>query len=156
MNLPRLLLPALPLVLASCAGLRLPGGLSVEPEPTVVYALGDREGFRSPLLEGGLRPACPALEFSPGAFALTGAHQKILSGLASAWTETKPRYLIAGYSQPGLPEDYARSLSERRAQAARQHLIEAGVEAASLQTVGYGHDSAPSAPNTDVVVIYRQ
>ena len=34
-----------------------------------------------------------------------------------------------------------------------QHLIESGVEAASLQTVGYGFDSSPAS---GVVVIYQQ
>jgi outer membrane protein OmpA-like peptidoglycan-associated protein len=65
----------------------------------------------------------------------------------------KHRYLIAGYSQPELPEDYARSLSERRAQAVRQTLIECGVDASHLQTVGFGHDNAPTA---NIVVIYQQ
>ncbi|MCA1963469.1 MAG: OmpA family protein [Prosthecobacter sp.] len=151
-----LLLSTLPAVMVGCSWLPLPHALSPQPEPTVVYALGTREGFRSPLQEGNLRPACPALEFSGTTFRLSGAHRRTLEALAASWQEKKPRYLIAGYCQTGLPEDYARSLSERRAQAVRQHLIEHGVEAANLQTVGFGHDSTPSAPTSSVVVIYRQ
>jgi len=153
---PRLVLSCLcalsALHLSSCGTLT---GLVAEPESDIVYALGSREGFSSPL-QSALKPACPALEFAGVRFTLTGAHEKVLTSLAAAWPETKPRYLIVGYAPPGLPEDYARTLSERRAQAVRQRLIESGVEAANLQTVGYGHDSAPSSPNTSVVVIYRQ
>lgn len=152
----RLLAVALtPVLLACCQALPEVPGLSKSDEPTVVYALGGREGFSSPL-EAALKPACPALEFPGTFFRLGGGHQKILNGLAAEWQKGRPRYLIAGYSPPGLPEDYARSLSERRAQAVRQFLIEAGVEAASLQTVGFGFDSSPSSPTSAVVVIYRQ
>lgn len=146
----------LPLLLAGCSQLPRLSGLSTEADPNVVFALGSREGFQSPLL-APLKPACPALEFRGESFALTGAHKKTLAGLLRTFQqEPGARCLVAGYSQPGLPEDYARSLSERRAQAVRQHLIESGIEATSLQTVGYGFDSAPSAPTSGVVVIYRQ
>lgn len=150
--LPLALMPA---VLACCQALPGVPGLSKSDEPSVVYALGGREGFSSPL-EVALKPACPALEFSGTVFSLGGGHQKILKSLADEWQNGRPRYLLAGYTPPGLPEDYARSLSERRAQAVRQFLIEAGVEAASLQTVGFGFDSSPSSPTSGVVVIYRQ
>ncbi len=126
-----------------------------QEDADVVFALGPRDGFTSPL-NGALKPVCPALEFTGTRYALTGAHQKTLLGVAEAWKEGKPRYLIAGYAPPELPEDFARSLSERRAQAVRQHLIENGIEAAQLQTVGFGHDSPPSSPTSSVVVIYRQ
>lgn len=126
-----------------------------EPEADIVFALGSREGFTSPMATG-LKPACPALEFRGTSFALTGAHQKSLKALAADWKDKKPRYLIAGYTPPELQEGYARSLSERRAQAVRQSLIESGVEAASLQTVGFGSDSSPSGPSTSVVVVYKQ
>jgi outer membrane protein OmpA-like peptidoglycan-associated protein len=145
-------LAAITLVLPACQSLP---SAAKESDASVVFALGSREGFSSPLLEG-LKPACPALNFTEEDFALTGAHQKILSGLAADWSVDKPRYLIAGYAPPGLPEDFARSLSERRAQAVRQFLIESGIEAAKLQTVGFGFDSSPNSPTSSVVVIYRQ
>jgi type IV pilus biogenesis protein CpaD/CtpE len=143
------------LLLSSIPSCSLLSGLSTEQEPSVVFALGTRDGFRSPL-QSALKPACPALDFAGEGFALTGGHRKTLAALASKWSEAKPRYLIAGYVPPGLPEDFARSLTERRAQAVRQQLIESGVEAASLQTVGFGFDSSPSAPTSSVVVIYQQ
>ena len=138
--------------LSSCS--QLPG-LHSEPGAEVVYALGSRDGFTSPLA-GALKPACSALEFTGISFVLTGVHRRHLAPLAADPAIKKDRYLIAGYAPPGLPEDFARALSERRAQAARQYLIERGVEAARLQTVGFGFDSAPNAPGANVVVVYRQ
>lgn len=126
-----------------------------EEETEVVFALGSREGFTSPLT-AALKPACPAIEFSANSFSLNGSHKKRLHTLAAEWSKTKPRYLVAGYAPPELSAGYARALSERRAQAVRQFLIENGVEAASLQTVGFGHDAVPSGPGNGVVVIYRQ
>lgn len=139
-------------LLPSCS--QLPG-LSKEPTAEVVYALGPREGFTSPLLRA-LKPACAALEFNGSSYLITGVHRRQLTPLAADASKATDRYLIAGYAAPGLPEDFARSLSERRAQAARQYLIERGVAAASLQTVGFGFDSAPNAPGANVVVVYRQ
>lgn len=122
----------------------------------VVYALGSRDAFTSPL-QKALAPAGPSLAFDATRFDLSGAHQKILLDLAAEWKSGKPRYLIAGYAAASLAEDYARSLTDRRAQAARQFLIEHGVEAANLQAVGFGNDVAPPGqPAANVVVIYRQ
>jgi len=143
------------LLLSACADIPGLPKLTGEQAPTVVYALGSRDGFQSPLL-GALKPACPALEFSGDGYVLTGGHKKLLSILVAEWKKEKPKYLISGYTPPGLPEDFARSLSERRAQAVRQYLIENGIEAARLQTVGFGFDSFPSSPTSSVVVIYRQ
>jgi len=130
-------------------------GFHAEPVPEVVYALGSRDGFTSPL-SVALKPACSALEFTGVSFDLTGVHRRQLAPLATDPVTAKDRYLIAGYAPPGLPEDFARALSERRAQAARQYLIESGVEAVQLQTVGFGFDSAPNAPGANVVVVYHQ
>lgn len=140
------------LVFSSCS--ILPMTNSPE-EAAVVYALGTREGFSSPLNQT-LRPACAALEFRTDSYLLTGGHHKVLSGLIADWEKRKTKFLVAGYAQPGLPEDYARVLSERRAQAVRQYLIENSVEASHLQTVGFGFDSSPNSPNSNLVVIYLQ
>lgn len=121
----------------------------------VVYALGSREGFTSPLGRE-LSPACPALAFPGDDFKTSGRHKLGLVKFSEA-AKAAPheKYLIAGYTAPGLPEDHARALSERRAQAVRQILIEMGIEAARMQTVGLGNDFAPSGPSSDVVVIYH-
>jgi len=96
--------------------------------------------------------------FDDGGFLLTSSHQDALDGMAKETLEKnkKARLLVAGYTPPNLPADHARSLSERRALAVRQHLIGLGFEAANIQTVGLGNDFSPSGPSSDVVVIYQQ
>ncbi len=141
--------------LASCSSISMTSFLGSSSE-AVVYALGPRDGFTSPL-NGSLKPACPALVFDNAEFHLTSAHQQAVHTLAQEMSANKKaRLLIAGYTPPNLPQDHARSISERRALAVRQRLIELGLEAASLQTVGFGNDFSPSGPSSDVVVIYRQ
>lgn len=144
------------LLLASCSSIPMPSFLHNPASEAVVYALGPREGFASPLNDS-LKPACPALVFENANFQLTSAHQQALKSLVQEMGRNKKtRLLVAGYTAPNLPADHARSLSERRSLAVRQRLIELGLEAASLQTVGFGNDFSPSGPSSDVVVIYRQ
>jgi outer membrane protein OmpA-like peptidoglycan-associated protein len=139
------------LLTAACDTLPLPGGEETE----IVYALGSREAFTSPL-QAALKPVDAALEFDGHTFALNGAQMRRLDVLAESWRGAKPRYLVAGYTPPNLPADFARAISERRAQAVRQHLIEKGVEAANVQTVGFGPDAGAAGSNSHVVVIYEQ
>lgn len=143
--------------LTSCAAATRKAGKEAaqKDETGVVYALGSREGFSSPL-QKSLQTACPPLEFAGNHFDLSKANQATIKNLAESWKAAKPRYLIAGYAQSGLPEDYARSLSDRRAHGVRQALIEAGVEAANLQAVGFGHDIAPAGATANGVMVYRQ
>ncbi len=151
----KLLLTALSclLLLPACGHL---GGLLPEADTGgVVYALGPREGFTSPLA-AALKPACPPLEFPADGHALTGAHEKILRDfLAELGGDLEKRHIIVGHTPVELPGGYARSLSERRAQAARQFLIENGMPAASLQTLGLGHDS-PAGATGHRVILYAQ
>lgn len=146
---------ALSLAFTQCAMVDLPPLVTGDKDQSVVYALGSREGFKAPIATQGLRPACPALEFAGERFVVAGAHDRALREVALTWKQRHQRYVIAGYASPALPNDYARALSERRAQAVRQRLIEYGIEAADMQTVGYGSDFAPSSPSTGVVVIYQ-
>lgn len=122
----------------------------------VVYALGPRDGFTSPL-STTLKPACQALVFANDGFKLTETHEQAIRRVAQETApDKKARLLITGYAPPNLPQDHARALSDRRALAVRQRLIEHGIEAANLQSVGYGNDFSPSGPSSGVVVIYRQ
>lgn len=146
-----LALAILPFLATSCASLRSRSG----EDQAVVYALGERGAIPSPLTTE-LRPACPALRFRAGSYTTSDSHQRSLERLAAEWEGSKDRrFLIVGYTPPGLPPDFARALSERRAHAIRQSLIEMGVESASLQTAGYGNDFPLSGPTGDVVLIYQ-
>ena len=123
-------------------------------QTAVVYALGERDGFASPIASD-LTPVCPALTFTGASHSTLGRHHLRLNQVAEVAKKEKHRLLIAGYTSPSLPQDYARALSERRAQDVRQRLIEMGVDAGSLHTLGLGNDFSPSGPSSDVVVIYH-
>lgn len=145
----------LSLILASCSSGRF-ALLSNAASEAVVYALGPRDGYASPL-NGSLKTACPALTFGDDDFELSTAHEQAIHAVyASIKDDKKARLLIAGYAPPELPADHARSLSERRAQAVRQRLVELGADPASIQTVGYGNDFSFTGPSSGVVVIYRE
>jgi hypothetical protein len=153
----RLAFHLLPCVLlASCSSALVPDFFRSPASEAVVYALGPRETYSSPL-NGSLKTACPALRFDDEGFKINEAHERAIRTVAKEMEQDKKAtMLIVGYAPPQLPQDHARSLSERRALAVRQRLIELGVEAANLQTVGYGNDFSPSGPSSGVVVIYRQ
>lgn len=135
------------------AGCETPRWMPQRDGDAVVYALGPRGDVPSPLAQP-LKPACPALEFAGGAFAVSAGHEKLLQELATKFGEDKKRLVIAAYAKSGLPPEYARVLTERRAHAVRQRLIELGMEPASIQTAGFGNDLPLSGPTSDVVVVF--
>ena len=122
----------------------------------VVYALGGLEGYTSPLSRA-LKPAWPALEFAADSHRLSKEHETALSNFLTGLgtnIETQ-RHLIVGHTPVDLPSGYARALSERRAQAVRHYLIENGMPAGNLQSLGLGHDSAAGSTGHRVI-IYQQ
>ncbi len=136
--------------LCSCASAPWPAN----PKDQVVYALGPRAEFVSPL-GTQMKPACPALEFAKGSLTSGPQHDRVLRELAKERADGKePRFVIAAYCRPNLPPEYARVLSEKRAHSVRQRLIEFGVDPSAIQTAGFGNDFAINGPANDVVVIY--
>ncbi|MBE7498656.1 MAG: hypothetical protein HS117_27265 [Verrucomicrobiaceae bacterium] len=154
-RIPRLLSGLAVALLGGCAQLpSLPFGGT--DDAAVVYALGGRQGFTSPL-NASLKPVVPALQFNDSRITLNSQQERVLLGLASDWEKDRQiRYLVAAYAPPGIPEDHARSLSERRALGVRQRLIELGVEGTSVHAIGFGNDFATTSPTSHVVNIYRQ
>ncbi len=138
------------LALASCSL------LPANKDASVIYALGKRDEYTSPLLSS-LKTACPALDFERESITLDAQHDPALKQLVSDWEkDPKSRFIIVAYCPPGIPEDHARSLTDRRALGVRQHLIELGLDGNNMQTLGLGNDFAPTSPATHVVVIYKQ
>ena len=54
---------------------------------------------------------------------------------------------ISGYADDDYTEEYNQTLSENRAEAVFDYLVDLGVSASSLSTIGYG-ESMPAVPNT--------
>jgi outer membrane protein OmpA-like peptidoglycan-associated protein len=133
------------------------GQKQVKEGEAVVYALGSREGFSSPLLLSGRTPALPGLIFPAERFELTSSHRQQLKLLSDKMRKrSAQRLVITSYVPTQLPEDHARALAERRAVAVREFLIQSGLEAARIQTLSFGADHSPNAPNSDVVLLYLE
>lgn len=77
-------------------------------------------------------------------------------GRQAAWLEKYPAVdvLIAGNADERGTETYNLALGERRADAARDFLVAAGVSAARIKTTSYGKDCPVAARNDDVA--YQQ
>lgn len=121
-------------------------------DATVIYALAPQEALPSPL-DQRLTPVGLAIRFARDRYELTPAQKQALQPLAAQWQSAKTTLMILGFAMRGLPTDYARSLSQRRAEAVRQTLIDEGLDAAQLHSAGYGHDQ-PSLGSLDEVKLF--
>lgn len=117
----------------------------------VIYALSSQT-VQSPLVSE-LEPACDSLSFSRDRFLLSKHQRGALVKHIEGWNEAKQHLIIAGFAQRGFPAGYARSLAQRRAEAVRQLLIEEGMDAAVLHSVGYGNDQ-PALSSRDEVRVF--
>ena len=135
-----------PLLLCQCSLLPGAGGESV------IYALAPQEALPSPL-EQPLTSAAPPVVFARDRYDLSSRQQEALKPLAAQWQQDSTPLLILGFAKRGLPTDYARSLSQRRAEAVREALINEGLDAALLHSAGYGHDQ-PKLSSGDEVRIF--
>lgn len=119
--------------------------------PKVIYALSP-QSIPSPL-DKELPEACPPIIFSRDHFLLNKRQRAALKTYASERKDAKQHLLIVGFAQRGFPASYARSLAQRRAESVRQVLIEEGIDAAVLHSIGFGHDQ-PALGSEDEVRVF--
>jgi peptidoglycan-associated lipoprotein len=79
--------------------------------------------------------------FAFDSYALDASARATLDAQA-AWLRGRPgvRVLLAGHADERGTRDYNLALGSRRAQAARDHLVSRGVEAARIETTSYGKE----------------
>jgi outer membrane protein OmpA-like peptidoglycan-associated protein len=120
--------------------------------PTIIHALADQSDLPSPLSP----VQSPALEitFPRDRFFVTNSQRTKLQKQAEQWRTSKAQIIIAGFTSAGSPPDHARSVSQRRAEAIRTILVEAGLESANLHAAGYGSD-IPGHSGKDTVKLYQ-
>jgi outer membrane protein OmpA-like peptidoglycan-associated protein len=122
------------LAFSSCAIIQ-----SISQRTEVIHALSDQAQLGTPL-SGNVSTLGSDVSFPRNRYSLTNAQQSRLLKAAPAWKAASRPIIIAGFaSSGGLPE-YSRILSQRRAEEVRAVLISAGIEAATLHTIGYGND----------------
>jgi outer membrane protein OmpA-like peptidoglycan-associated protein len=79
---------------------------------------------------------------------LTPGAMNNLSTLVTFLKEHPDRHVtIEGYTDSAGSEAYNLELSQRRAEAVRNFLLQSGIEASRLTATGYG-EASPIAPNT--------
>lgn len=87
------------------------------------------------------------VEFENNSSILTAAAKQILDEVAATLRNAPQVHAeVAGHTDSVGPDDYNLWLSERRAKAVRQYLVDAGVDAGRLTAKGYG-ETRPLAHN---------
>jgi outer membrane protein OmpA-like peptidoglycan-associated protein len=81
------------------------------------------------------------VQFRPNSAELTPRAKKQVKADA-AWLKARPgaRVVVEGHSDPAGPNDYNMELSERRAAAVRDALVEGGVDASAIEVTAFGED----------------
>lgn len=80
----------------------------------------------------------PAVHFGFDSIEVVPADHAILDQVAAHMGSASQTLIIAGFTDERGTAEYNRGLGERRAQAVRQYLIDAGAKADKIQTVSFG------------------
>lgn len=91
------------------------------------------------------------LHFNTDDSALRGDHSVLLDQVAQFLRERCPgrAVLIEGYTDAPGSAVYNQELSEKRAQAVKNYLVEKGVPAEQLTAIGYGEQQPIASSNTE-------
>ena len=93
-------------------------------------------------------------QFSPVYFAfdsyqVSPTESPKIQKVVSAVKDSGKKLIVAGFTDERGTQEYNRGLGERRAQAVRQSLIDAGVAADNIQTVSFGSEMPANPASTD-------
>lgn len=84
----------------------------------------------------------PVIRFAGDGWEIPSAERAKIKSVAKWFMGHPERVLISAGAQVSPPE-YARQISDQRAQSVRGELIDAGVPASKILTVAYGEDAPP-------------
>ncbi len=135
------LLFIVPFVLGGCGAFRSPlqddtdDAMEMQPHPRRA----ETPSLFGPGSERIMAGKFPVIRFDGGAEISSSENAKLKS--VARWLTGNPeRVLIAAGAHAASPE-YARQLSDQRAQNVRKALVSAGVPASKIQTVSFGEDA---------------
>ena len=144
MNTPRLL----PLALAALVALtftgcltgkkKTGGGTGSDSDSVNGTPLPERQEGVSFLGSNVDRSKVHPVYFGFDSFAIDGGERGKIDEVAGFMKSASNTLIIAGFTDERGTPDYNRGLGERRAQAVREALIRAGVDAGKIQTVSFG------------------
>lgn len=89
----------------------------------------------------------PPVYFAYDSYEVSGEEQSKVQEVATALKESPGNVIVAGFTDDRGTDEYNRGLGERRAQAVRQALIDAGVPSGKIQTVSFGKEM-PADPGS--------
>jgi peptidoglycan-associated lipoprotein len=87
--------------------------------------------------------------FSFDSYAVEPGESVKLQQVATALRDSSSRMIVAGFTDERGTQEYNRGLGERRAQAVRQALIDAGVASDRIQTVSFGSEMPADPASTE-------
>lgn len=127
-------------------GIRIPGADTVTAPTTPVMPADPRSPVQAATTAPPDRPAVSLMvTFATGSATLTPQAEAVLASLARAFAAPElagSRFRIEGHTDTVGSERLNQTLSERRADAVRDHLVRRyGIAAPRLETVGFGETS---------------
>lgn len=101
-----------------------------------------------------LSPSVTKGQFSPiyfgfDSYSVDAAESSKIQQVATAMRDSSNRLIVAGFTDERGTQEYNRGLGERRAQAVRQALIDAGIQADRIQTVSFGSEMPADPSSTE-------
>jgi peptidoglycan-associated lipoprotein len=87
--------------------------------------------------------------FSFDSYSVEPAESSKIQAVSSSISAGSDRLIIAGFTDERGTQEYNRGLGERRAQAVRQAMIDAGIQGDRIQTVSFGSEMPADPTSTD-------
>jgi peptidoglycan-associated lipoprotein len=87
--------------------------------------------------------------FSFDSYSVEPAESSKIQAVSSSISAGSDRLIIAGFTDERGTQEYNRGLGERRAQAVRQALIDAGIQGDRIQTVSFGSEMPADPASND-------
>jgi peptidoglycan-associated lipoprotein len=87
--------------------------------------------------------------FSFDSYSVEPAESSKIQAVSSSISAGSDRLIIAGFTDERGTQEYNRGLGERRAQAVRQALIDAGIASDRIQTVSFGSEMPADPASTE-------
>ena len=101
--------------------------------------------FSSSVAKGQFQP----VYFGFDSYSVEPAESSKIQQVSSTLSSGTDRLIIAGFTDERGTQEYNRGLGERRAQAVRQALIDAGITGDRIQTVSFGSEMPADPASTE-------
>ena len=101
--------------------------------------------FSSSVAKGQFQP----VYFGFDSYSVEPAESSKIQQVSSTLSSGSDRLIIAGFTDERGTQEYNRGLGERRAQAVRQALIDAGIASDRIQTVSFGSEMPADPASTE-------